>query len=46
MSQTGTYQNTNETIEKERIEQLILDFLFFIEALHYEVRQGKAYQPA
>jgi hypothetical protein len=43
MSQTGTYQNTNETIEKERVEKLVLDFLFFIEALYNEICQGKAY---
>jgi hypothetical protein len=46
MSQTGTQQNADETIEEEWIEQLVLDLLFFIQSLNHEVGQHQTYQPA
>ena len=45
MAQTSTYQDAQETVDKEGVEELILDFLLLIKTMYEEVGQGKANEP-
>ena len=39
MSQTGTYEDTNEAIEEQGVEELVLDLLLLIQALDHQIGQ-------
>ena len=45
MSQSGTNQDTEETIDEEWGEELILDFLLLIQAFHHEIGQYESDGP-
>jgi hypothetical protein len=45
MTQASTQQNADETIDEQRVEEFVLDFLLLIEALYDEVSECQANQP-
>ena len=46
MAQTGTHNHTEKEVEKERIEQFVLEFLVFVQPFHDVVGQTEADEPA
>ena len=46
VSQTGSQEDADETVDEEWVEQLILDVLLFIESLDDEVSQRQTDEPA
>ena len=45
MSQSGTYENTDETIDEQRVEELVFHFLVFVQPTHHEVCAYDAHKP-
>jgi len=46
VSQPGTYQDAEETVEEEGLKQLLLDMLFPVESAHQQVGGSKPQEPA
>ena len=46
MAQAGTNQYAEETVDEERVEQFVLNLLFFIKFANQQVSQHEADQPA
>ena len=45
MSQTSSYKDSDEAIQKEWLELLIWQFLLSVQVFYYQVCQQKSYQP-
>ena len=45
MTQTGTDENAQKTVDEERVEELVLDFLLFVKFFNYQISQQQSYQP-
>ena len=46
MTQARSQQDAEETVYKQRVKQLVLDFLVLIQPTHHKIRTGNSYQPA
>jgi hypothetical protein len=46
MAEAGNNQDAKETVEKERIKELVLDLLLLIQPFYDDVGQCQTYQPA
>jgi hypothetical protein len=46
VTQSGTYQDAQKTIDEERVEQLVLDFLFLVKFFYNYISQQQSYKPA
>ena len=45
VSQACAYKNTQETVHKERLEQLHIHLLTLVKMLHYKISRRQAYNP-
>ena len=46
MAQTGADKDAEEAVDEQRVEQLVLDFLLFVQPFDNEVSQCQADEPA
>jgi hypothetical protein len=46
VSQTSSYEDSQEAVDEERVEKLIFYMCLFVKFLYYKVRQNESYQPA